>query len=294
MTGFLAHRAVWGLVTLLLFVTAVFFLVQLLIPYDYSINFRLAGTHDLVRAELGLDRPLPARYLDYMTDLARGDLGLTYGGTPVTEVIAGALPLTVLIFASGGILAFMLGEWLGRLVAWHRSRLVAGSVSTAAVIFYTAFPPWLVFVLAYFLTEPLYGARRVVGLPSDSLTIWRSNRVTERHALTVLAVSLLIGLVSGLVVRTVARLLRHRWVAILALPACLAGVVGGLSVLGAGSELLDVLFRAARSASVGRGSPVLAIPAFVLLAFGEVMFVVRTAMAGERGEDYVRTARAKG
>jgi peptide/nickel transport system permease protein len=68
-----------------------------------------------------------------------------------------------------------------------------------------------------------------------------------------------------------------------------------MPILGVGDLALDVLlFRSERRFSIGYGSPLLAVIAFVLLAFGEIMFVVRTGVATEMDEDYVLTARAKG
>ncbi|MGH8937504.1 MAG: ABC transporter permease [Acidimicrobiia bacterium] len=292
MIGFLVRRASWGLVTLLLFVTLVFFLVNTAIPYDYASQFRQAS--GAVREELGLDRPLWVQYLDYMGGLVRGDLGDSFGGGTVTGIIWSNVPTTLLIFAIGAILAYLLGSWLGRLVAWHRNRVVKGSTTTLGVLAYTAFPPWLVFLLVYFLTQPLYDTRLAIGLPSDSLEVWRDNPLAREKVLLATAVSLLVALVGAVVLRSYAFRRGRRGLAGLAVPLMLALAVGSWHLLGFGTEALDLMFRGAEGVNVGQGSPLLAILAFVLLAFGEVMFIIRTGIAGEVPEDYVFTARAKG
>ena len=79
----------------------------------------------------------------------------------------------------------------------------------------------------------------------------------------------------------------------LVLPAALIGLVLGITRLGIGQQALDVFFfRSSREVEIGAGSPVLAVVAFLLVAFGEVMFVWRAGIADEREEEYVLTARA--
>src|SRR5688572_24974101 len=139
--AFLVRRTVVSLVSLALFVTGVFFLVDLLIPYENpAIDPEISGGR---------------RYLDYMGGLVRLDLGLSYGGASVAGLIAKALPTTLLIFATGGILAYLLGSWLGRVVEWRRGRIEGGLATALGLIFYTMFPPLLVFLLVHFGRDPL-------------------------------------------------------------------------------------------------------------------------------------------
>ncbi|MFI6444228.1 ABC transporter permease [Kitasatospora sp. NPDC050543] len=49
------------------------------------------------RTALGLDRPLAERFWDWMTGLPTGDLGTTAHGQPVTTVLAGPFPNTLLL-----------------------------------------------------------------------------------------------------------------------------------------------------------------------------------------------------
>src|SRR5215210_3315919 len=50
------------------------------------------------RASLGLDRPYWIQYLDWMRDIARGDLGRSFWrDTPVSDLIARRAPITIQI-----------------------------------------------------------------------------------------------------------------------------------------------------------------------------------------------------
>ncbi|MEJ3742534.1 ABC transporter permease [Actinomycetes bacterium KLBMP 9797] len=58
------------------------------------------------RAELGLDRPLPAQYVDWLGGVLRGDLGTsTRSGLPVTDVLAERFPPTILLTVMTALLA---------------------------------------------------------------------------------------------------------------------------------------------------------------------------------------------
>jgi peptide/nickel transport system permease protein len=230
-----------------------------------------------------------------MGGLTLGGLGTSFSGAPVTEFLWSALPMTLLIFATGAVLAFLLGDWLGRLVAWHRGRLLSGTVSTISLLLYTAFPPWLVFLLVYFGTAPLLDFRSALGMPIDSQPLWRNAGMSEADVIRVAGVGLFLALILALVVRAWARRRGWRLAAALTVPAAIVGMTLAMPILGVGDLALDVLlFRSERRFSIGYGSPLLAVIAFVLLAFGEIMFVVRTGVATEMDEDYVLTARAKG
>lgn len=67
-----------------------------------------------LRAELGLDRPLPERFLLYLKGLLQGHLGYSLAqGRPVAEAIAERLPATLLLAASALAVAAGLGIPLG-------------------------------------------------------------------------------------------------------------------------------------------------------------------------------------
>lgn len=266
--------------TLLVFVTVVFFLVEVFIPYDSPL----------------IEESPPAidRYLNYMGDLLRGDLGFSYTGAPVIDIILAALPTTLLIFATGGILAYLMGSWLGRVGEWRWGRIRGGLLTTAGLAFYTIFPPLLIFLLVHFGREPLVAARSAIGMPIDSMQVFFDSPFTEADLVTFGGVSLLFALLVALLLRGFGRRRGWRLLPAFVLPASLLGLVLAISTMGIGRQALDVFFfRSSREAEIGEGSPVLAVLAFALIAFGEILFVWRAGIADERGEDYVLTARAK-
>jgi peptide/nickel transport system permease protein len=307
MVRFLAERLTWALVTLFLFVSLVFVAVNVLVPYDYATGFWLQGGPEMVEAvreRLGLNESLWDRYVALMSGLATLDLGRSFGGERVTEIVAEALPVTVLAFALGGVVAYLFGDWLGRVVAWRRRRLLSASATTASVTLHTAFPPLLVFVLMYFAVGPLIDARLAFGLPLQRDVLW-GGPVTESHVMTVLAMAVVAAVTVALVVRAQARRRGSGVTALLALPLSVLGAALAVWALGIGPHAVEVLVRvtgigAEQAANpLGTGSGTLgnllvAAVALMLIAFGEVAMVVRAGMDNELEEDYVTTARAKG
>lgn len=74
-----------------------------------------------LRAQLGLDRPLPLQYLSWLTGVLRGDLGVSLRhGRPVANLIAERLPVTLSLAILSLAPAVLLAVPLGILAATHQ------------------------------------------------------------------------------------------------------------------------------------------------------------------------------
>lgn len=83
------------------------------------------STVEAVRVQMGLDVPWPARYVDWLSGLLRGSLGMSYvQQTPVAELIAQRMPLTAalaglaLVLSVTGAVFLALVSRLGRSAAF--------------------------------------------------------------------------------------------------------------------------------------------------------------------------------
>ncbi len=120
-------------VTVFTLITLNFFLPRAL-PGDPITSLMEPGTPSYVqseelRAELeeyyGLDRPVLQQYVDYLGDLAQGDLGVSIRyNTPVAELVAERFPWTVLLLFSAMALAIVVGWITGINSGWRRGRPV--------------------------------------------------------------------------------------------------------------------------------------------------------------------------
>jgi peptide/nickel transport system permease protein len=132
MGRFLVRRLLLTVPVLFGIVTLVFSLIHL-VPGD-PVQIMLgegaqASDVDLLRHKLGLDRPILEQYSTYLTNLLRGDLGISLRfDAPVGQIILGRYPATVelailslivaaMIAVPAGILAAVsTGTWLDRCI----------------------------------------------------------------------------------------------------------------------------------------------------------------------------------
>ena len=286
MLKYLLRRFISGLVLLFIFVSIVFFAVNLLLPGDWVSHFALSLTSKQaagLRIELGLDLPLWQRYLHWVGNLLRGNLGTEFSlrgvGEPVTEVLKRVVPSTILVFGVGTSLAFMLGEWLGRVTGWRKPDFLTGSATFSAITLYTSFPPWLAFLLTYFLVRKYH-----LFSTDPNRALWRRAPVTWTGVLNDMVVSLLI--ITLVVV--LLNYLYQRWSGKRLPRLLLLGVIGAAWF---GSWQYMEIFPYAMDVMRNATLPLIA---YVLLTFGEIMLIMRTTMVDTLHEEYINTARAKG
>lgn len=118
MAGYVARRLAAVLLTLWAAVTIVFFAIQIVPgdPAEAALSQSTASQDVLERRReaLGLDRPLPAQYARYLTNLLRGDLGLSWvAGQPVGVLIGQQMAPTARLALASLAVAVVVGGALG-------------------------------------------------------------------------------------------------------------------------------------------------------------------------------------
>ncbi|MFI9361067.1 ABC transporter permease [Kitasatospora sp. NPDC053057] len=92
-----------------------------------------------------LDQPLWKQYLHYMGNLFQGDFGTSFTGRPVSDIMAGAFPVTIRLALLAFVFEMILGLALGMLSGLRR-----GSLQDTLVLVLTLMVISIpVFVLAY-------------------------------------------------------------------------------------------------------------------------------------------------
>ncbi len=99
-------------------------------------------------ARFGYDRPISEQFARYLGNVARGDLGWSHSrGQPVAQAIATALPSTLLLVGTAGLLAFVVGVSVGAWSGWHADRPIARGIDRAAMLL-LSIPDYLLALLA--------------------------------------------------------------------------------------------------------------------------------------------------
>lgn len=90
---------------------------------------------DSIRHELGYDQPFFKRYYDFLVEVATFDFGHTESsGEKVTDIMARAIPVSVILQLPGFLLGNILGVILGLISAFNRGRMTDKLIMTFAVI----------------------------------------------------------------------------------------------------------------------------------------------------------------
>ncbi|GHB11856.1 ABC transporter permease [Streptomyces chryseus] len=77
-----------------------------------------------LRAEFGLDQPVWQQYATYMGNVFSGDFGTAFNGQRVTELMAGAFPVTIRLTLVAIVFEIVIGISLGVLTGLRRGRPV--------------------------------------------------------------------------------------------------------------------------------------------------------------------------
>ncbi len=160
-----------------------------------------AGLDDMIlefEKKFGLDQPVWKQYLTYMGDMLRFDFNYSIVNYPrrVSDMIAEAIPWTITLLLTTTILAFLIGNFLGALMAWPNTPKFLEYIMPP-ILMMTAIPYFLLglilvyifgFVLEWF---PMYGGYTAGTIPNLSLDfildmVWHS----ILPALSILLVSL--------------------------------------------------------------------------------------------------------
>ncbi len=191
MLRFLTQRMLIAIPTLLL-VTLLVFMIVHLIPGDPAQI--LAGdmaTPQAVaelRAQWGLDRPLPVQYVTYLKNLLAGDLGRSVATrNPVTREIGDRYPTTLGLAASGILVAALLGLGAGVLAAsrpftrWDYGSMILALTGVSTPVFWSGLILILVFsVWLGWLPSGGAGSLRHMILPAFSLGLFDAGVIARQ------------------------------------------------------------------------------------------------------------------
>lgn len=169
MLKYVLKRAVAAVLTLFVVITLTFFLMNAIPGGPFNNERATEKTMEAMNAKYGLDQPIPVQYVNYLKNLTRGDLGLSFKrqGFTVNEIIAEKFPVS----AKVGLVAIVLAVGLG-IPAGIVSALKRNTIVDRVIMFITtlgiAMPGFIVATLLLYLFGVNLGWVNTVGIVGPS------------------------------------------------------------------------------------------------------------------------------
>ncbi len=179
MWNYLVRRLLYAFLALFVVVTVTFFFMHAIPGGPFQREKALPeAIKKNIEARYKLDQPLHLQYLDYLVNLAGGDLGPSYKyrGQTVNDIIEARFPVSVQLGAAAILIALLLGVPAGILAALHQNKIpdhVVMFFSTIGI----AMPSFvigtlLMYYLSYrwgLLPSSMWGSPKHVIMPAIAL-----------------------------------------------------------------------------------------------------------------------------
>ena len=143
MTKYLLNRSFQILITMVLFLTLIFFLINAQ-PGQISNVFALnpnvpPNARARLQEQFGQDKPVYAQFASYLKNVATGNFGVSFSNypRPVSDIIKERLPRTLVLFVTAAVIAFYLGFAMGKIIAWRRGGLIEYTATIGGVALFT-------------------------------------------------------------------------------------------------------------------------------------------------------------
>lgn len=156
MSRYIIARSIQTIITLLIILTLIFIMFESLPtkPQDLlAINPNiLPSQRDAMEQLFGFDRPVTERYLLFMKNMLTFDFGISFSSAEsVWSLLEERIPRTMLLFGLSTILAYLIGIYLGALIAWRRGGVMDGGAVVLSLTFYNMPSFWigLIFLVVF-------------------------------------------------------------------------------------------------------------------------------------------------
>src|SRR5262245_62563871 len=216
MWGYIVRRLLLGIPTLL-GVTLIVFSLMHLAPGD-PISAMLPPDApqevvQMIRQQMGFDRPLPVQYWLWLTRVAQGDLGRSIATRrPVIHDIRSALGNTFMLALAAACLGFTAGGLLGSFAAFARGRW-ADKLFSAAAITGVSLPHYWVAILLIIIFSVELNWLPAMGMQSTGAGSSGWGEIARHMVLPTIALSLIpMGVITRMARASVLEILSQEFV----------------------------------------------------------------------------------
>lgn len=124
MAKYITKRIIYLIITLFIIASVTFFLMKFLPGTPFSNEERLTiEQREILNAKYGLDQPIPIQYMNYMVNIVKGDLGVSFQfeNQPVMDLLMNRIGYSMQLGVQAMIIGTIIGIALGVLAAMFQN-----------------------------------------------------------------------------------------------------------------------------------------------------------------------------
>ena len=124
MLKYIGKRIIYLIITLFIIASVTFFMMKFLPGTPFQNEEKLSiEQREILNEKYGLDEPIPVQYFNYMTNLAKGDLGVSFqfDNQPVTDLLANRIGPSLQLGFQAMLIGTIVGILLGVLAAMFQN-----------------------------------------------------------------------------------------------------------------------------------------------------------------------------
>ena len=127
MGRYIAKRLIISVITLLVILLVLFLLLQFMPGSPFNDQKLSPDQIAVLKEKYGLDKPVIVQFFNYVGNMFRGDLGVSYSlspNTPIMELLVNRFPITLKIGFFSMIFGTLAGLLLGFLTAFFKNKIL--------------------------------------------------------------------------------------------------------------------------------------------------------------------------
>ncbi|WP_163101575.1 oligopeptide ABC transporter permease [Peribacillus alkalitolerans] len=137
MVKYIGQRILYMIITLFIIASLTFFLMKLIPGTPFASASKLPPQQlQIMKDKYGLDEPIPVQYMNYMTNLVQGDLGISFqfSNTPVTDLLVNRIGPSLQLGLQAMLVGTLIGIVLGVVAALRQNTWVDYGSTFIAVV----------------------------------------------------------------------------------------------------------------------------------------------------------------
>ncbi|GGB37998.1 peptide ABC transporter permease [Lentibacillus populi] len=137
MAKYITKRIIYLVITLFIIASATFFLMKFLPGTPFENEEKLSiEQREILNEKYGLDRPIPVQYANYMANIVKGDLGVSFqfDNQPVTDLLKSRIGPSLQLGFQAMFIGTIIGILLGVLAAMFQNTWIDYGSTFLAVL----------------------------------------------------------------------------------------------------------------------------------------------------------------